>query len=156
MNAAELRAALNTVEQDHALALKKVQALKNAVSSLLDPDHADVQAVVEQLRDLNMYFAKEFSAHTAEEETTLFPLLERNAPGGRELVARLRQEHQDICRKREEFANCLGIAVEVGDEIPRMVLRDLLADGWLLWELLDKHAHTETQAVHRCVTQALN
>ena len=36
-----------------------------------------------------------------------------------------------------------------------MVLRDLLAYGWELWELLDNHAHAETQAVHQCVAQSL-
>jgi hypothetical protein len=154
MNAAELLAALNTVEQDHELVLKKVQALKNAVSCLLDPDRADVPAVLEQLRDFNEYFTKEFSAHLAEEETTLFPLLERHAAGGPELVARLRQEHQDMCRKREEFAKYLGIAVEVGDELPRMVLRDLMTDGWLLWGMLDRHAHEETRAVNECVLRS--
>jgi hypothetical protein len=154
MNAAELLAALNTVEQDHELVLKKVKALKNALSCLLDPDRADVPAVVEQLRDFNEYFTKEFSAHLTEEETALFPPLERHATGGPELVARLRQEHQDMCRKREEFAKYLGIAVEVGDELPRMVLRDLFTDGWLLWDMLDKHAHEETRAVNQCVMQS--
>jgi hypothetical protein len=132
-----------------------VQALKNAISCLLDLDRANVSAAVEQLRDFNEYSGNQFSAHLAEEETTLFPLLEQHATGGRELVARLRQEHQDMYRKREDFAKCLRIAVEVEDELPRMVLRDLLADGWLLWEMLDKHAHNETRAVHECIMRSL-
>jgi hypothetical protein len=155
MNAAEIRAALNTVEQDHALTLKKIQGLKDAVSCLLDPDHADVPDVLAKLWELDEFFAKEFSAHTAEEETTLFPLFERYAPDGPALVSRLRQEHLEICRKREEFSNYLQIAIGVQDELPRMVLRDMLTDGWLLWEMLDRHAHTETRAVQECVMRAL-
>ena len=101
MNAAEILAALNTVERDHEMVLKKVQALKDVVSYLLDPDHADVPDVVAKLWELDEYFAKAFPAHTVEEETTLFPLLERHAPGGPELVARLQREHQEIHLKRE-------------------------------------------------------
>jgi iron-sulfur cluster repair protein YtfE (RIC family) len=154
MNAAEILAALNTVERDHEMVLKKVQALKDVVSYLLDPDHADVPDVVAKLWELDEYFAKAFPAHTVEEETTLFPLLERHAPGGPELVARLQREHQEIHLKREEFSNFVEMAIGVQDVLPRMVLRDLLADAWALWELLDQHAHKETQAVYQCLTQA--
>jgi hypothetical protein len=155
MNAAELLAALSTVEKDHEMVLKKVRELKNAVSRLLDPDKADVPAVIAQLRDLNEYFALEFSEHSAEEETTLFPLLERHAPDGPALVARLRKDHREICLRREEFANCLTVALEVEDELPRMVVRDLLTDGWALWEMLDKHAHDETQAAHAVIALSM-
>ena len=86
MNAAELLDALDAVEHDHEMVLKKVQGLKDVVSCLLDPDRADVPDVVAKLWELDEYFAKEFPAHVAEEETKLFPLLERCAPGGPELV----------------------------------------------------------------------
>jgi hemerythrin-like domain-containing protein len=151
MHTAELMAALNTVEEDHELVLRKVQALKQAVSGLLDLDHADVQAVVAQLRDSNAFFSTQFETHMQEEETTLFPLLERYATDGPGLVARLRQEHAELRHKLEAFGNCLQVAVEVEDELPRMVLRDLLTDGWALWEMLDQHAHTETRAVSECI-----
>ena len=68
---------------------------------------------------------------------------------------RLRREHAEIRRKREELDNCLALAGELEDGLPKRVLRDLLTYGWELWELLDNHAHTETQAVHQCITQSV-
>ena len=47
MNATELVAALNTVEQDHRLVLDKVQALKEAVCCLVDPEGAGLRRAVE-------------------------------------------------------------------------------------------------------------
>ncbi len=151
MHTAELMAALDTVEDDHELVLQKMQALKQAVSGLLDLEHADVHAIVAQLRDSNAFFSTQFETHMQEEETTLFPLLERFAADGPALVARLRQEHAELRRRLEAFGNCLHVAVEVEDELPRMVLRDLLTDGWALWEMLDQHAHTETQGLRECI-----
>jgi iron-sulfur cluster repair protein YtfE (RIC family) len=151
MNTAEIRAALNTVEQDHRLVLNKMQALKDAVNQLLDPEDSDLEPVLHRLRDSNEFFATQFASHMAEEETTLFPLLEQLQPEGPALVARLRQEHAEIRRKREEFGNCLELAVELEEGLTTMVRRDLLAYGWELLELLDNHAHAETQAVHQCV-----
>lgn len=90
-----------------------------------------------------------------EEETGLFPFLERYRPGGADLVARLRQEHAQIRRMRAEFSNCLALALDLDDELPRMVIRDLLTYGWDLWEVVDQHAHAETQAVHQCVTASV-
>ncbi len=155
MNAAELTAALNTVEQDHQLVLDKVQALKDTASHVLNPRAADPHQLLDRLREFNKFFATQFASHLDEEETTLFPLLERQQPGGAELVARLRREHTDLRRKHEEFDNCLQIAFEVEDELPPMVLRDVLTYGWELWELLDTHAHDETRAFHQCLAAAL-
>jgi hypothetical protein len=68
-------------------------------------------------------------------------------------VARLRQDHDDIRRRRQEFGDCLEIAESLDGGPPPMVVRDLLAYGWELWERLDNHAHAETQAVRQCITQ---
>jgi hypothetical protein len=91
-----------------------------------------------------------------EEEKTLFPLLERQAPGGPELAARLRREHAEVRRRGEELGNCLGVADGLEGELPSRVLRDLFAYGWDLWELLDDHARTETRAVHRYFAQTFD
>jgi len=155
MNVAEFRVALKTVEQDHRLVLEKVQALKDAVSCLLEPEASDPRPVLDRLRDSDAYFATQFASHMEEEEATLFPILEQHQPDGPELVARLRREHEEIRCKREEFANCLAVAIELENGLTKMVLRDLLAYGWELWELLDSHAHVETQAVHQCLTRFL-
>ena len=155
MNANQFLAALSTVEQDHRLVLNKMQALKDAVGYLLDPQGTDPRQVVKQLRDLNDYFATHFASHMEEEETTLFPLLDQQEAGGPELVAHLRAEHAEILRKRQELGDCLEVADGMEPRLPRAVLRDLLGYGWELWELLDHHAHAETRAVHRCLAQSL-
>jgi hemerythrin-like domain-containing protein len=149
MSSAELGAVLNTVEQDHRLVLEKMRVLKDAVGCLLGPGAVDVRGVLDRLRQSNDYFAGQFEAHMQEEERALFPFLERQKPEGPALVARLRQEHAEIRRLREEFGKCLAVAFEIEDDPPKMVLRDVLAFGWELWELLDNHAHVETQAVHQ-------
>jgi hypothetical protein len=153
MNAADLLPALNTVEQDHRLVFDKIRALKETAGYLLDPGGTGPRQVFDRLRELHDYFTTQFTVHLEEEETTLFPLLERHQPGGPELVARLRREHAEIRRRCEELGNCLGVADELEGEFPRRVLRDLLAYGWDLWELLDDHARTETRAVHRYLAQ---
>ena len=38
--------------------------------------------------------------------------------------------------------------------LARVVLRDLVAYGWELGDLLDEHAHTETRAVHPCIARS--
>jgi hypothetical protein len=82
-------------------------------------------------------------------------LLEQQKPDGAELVGRLRLEHEEIRHKREEFGNCLQVASDLEERLPRAVVRDLLIDGWDLWEILDKHAYVETQAVQQCVARYL-
>jgi hypothetical protein len=153
MNNTAVRAALGTVEQDHQMVLEKVQALKGAVCSLLDPEDMDPERVLAQLRDSDHYFATLFLSHMDDEETTLFPLFEECRPDGPELVGRLRLEHTEIRRKREEFGSCLEVAAGL-DDLPRAVWRDLLTYGWELWELLDSHAHLETRALHQCLTRS--
>jgi hemerythrin-like domain-containing protein len=155
MNASESMAALGTVEQDHRLVLDKVQALKEAIGFLVEPEGTDLRRALDRLKALERFFATQFAAHMEEEEQTLFPFLQRHDPDSSEVVAQLRREHADIRRQLEEFGNCLAVAGELEDELPRAVLRDLLADGWRLWEALDSHAHDETRAVHRCVGRAL-
>jgi hypothetical protein len=150
MNADELLFALSVVEEDHQLVLDKIQGLKEAVSYAVDPVAADPLLVLGQLWGAHRYFGSHFESHLEQEEEGLFPLLERQ-PGGAEVVARLRQEHAVIRRRREAFGNCLHVAAELGDGIPPAVVRDLLAYGWELWELLDRHAHAETVAVQQCL-----
>jgi iron-sulfur cluster repair protein YtfE (RIC family) len=152
MNAAGIMAALNTVEQDHRLMLDQVQALKETVCRLVEPE-VDTAQVLRQLREIGAYLATELETHMEEEETTLFPLLEWQGAEGSETAAGLRREHDEIRRRRAEFDRCLSVATDLEDGPPRMVLWDLVEYGWDLWEYLDRHAHTETQAVRRCATR---
>lgn len=155
MNANEIMAALGTVEQDHELVLEKIRALRTVVGLLLEPKDFDPRRVLSQLREIRDYLATQLEAHFEEEDETLFPILEQQSPNGPQLVASLRQEHDEIRRKREEFTNCLEVATELEDNLPRAVLRDLVIDGWELWSLLDHHANAETEGVQECVAQAL-
>jgi hemerythrin-like domain-containing protein len=151
MNATELLAALETVEQDHQLVLDKVQVLREMVNSLLEPGDTIPREVIDRLRDMNGSFSTQLECHMDEEEITLFPLMERHTPDGPALVVRLRQEHEEIRRRLEEFANCLHVSGELEDNLPRMVARDLLTFGWQLWDILDNHAHQETAALRECL-----
>jgi iron-sulfur cluster repair protein YtfE (RIC family) len=153
MNATEFLAVLNTMEQDHQLVLDKIQALKDSVADVLGSQGEDAHKALSRLREYDSYFATQFEAHLDEEEITLFPLLQKCRPEGAQLVDHLRQEHDEIRRKREEFENCLDVAAQLGVKVPRSVLRDVLAYGWELWELLDNHAHVETRAVHECLAR---
>jgi hypothetical protein len=156
MNAADLMAALKTVEQDHALVLEKVQGLREIVGYLTEPAAVDLPRMLGRLRKIEGYFATQMLSHMDEEETTLFPLLEQNRPEGADLVARLRQEHAEIRRKLADFSNCLHVAGELEDNgPPRAVLRDLLTDGWELWELLHDQARAETQGVQQSLRHYL-
>jgi iron-sulfur cluster repair protein YtfE (RIC family) len=150
MNAAELMAALNTVEQDHQLVLEKLQGLKEMVACLADPAEVDLHQVLGRLREIDKYFATQLLSHMEEEEVTLFPLLETGGAEGAALAARLRHEHEVIRRRLEEFESCLDVAGQLEEgRLPRAVLRDLLSDSWGLWEVLHDHAHVETQAVQQ-------
>jgi hypothetical protein len=155
MNAIDLLAALNTVEQDHRLVLDHIQALREAVTCLLDPEDPDREDVLDRLREISIYLGTAFEAHMEEEETTLFPLLEQAPPGGVELAARLREEHAEIRRRRAEFDDCLRVGEGLEGGPPRMVVADLVLYVWDLWELLHNHAHRETQAVQDCVARSL-
>lgn len=66
-----------------------------------------------------------------EEEKTLFTLLERFPPHGAALAGRLRQEHDDLRRRLDEFGSCLSVATELQDRPPEAVLQDLLVYTWL-------------------------
>ena len=153
MSAAELTAVLNTVEQDHRLVLGKMQALKDAVSCLLEPGKIDARPILARLWETNEFFATQFQVHLEEEERTLFPFLERQPPEGPALVARLRRDHAEIRRLREEFGKCLAVALECEDAPPKMVLRDVFTFGWELWDALGTHAHAETRAVHQAASR---
>lgn len=155
MNAAHFKAGLHAVEQDHQAVLDNVQALKEAVTLLLDPDAPNPPVVLGRLREVHAYFATQFEAHMEEEETTLFPLLVPYKPEGTELVARLRREHKEIRWKTKELGNCLEVAHGLEGGPPPMVLLDVLGYGWDLWELLDNHAHVESRALHECLAQSL-
>jgi hypothetical protein len=153
MNAA-IVAALNTVEQDHELVLEKVRLLKEAVTGLCQGVDAELPAILQRLRESDDFFATRFAAHLHEEDETLFPLLEQQ-PDGQPLVARLRADHDRILEKREAFGNCLTIAADLDNVLPRAVLRDVISCGWDLLDMLDKHAHLETQAVRQCLARAM-
>jgi hemerythrin-like domain-containing protein len=155
MNANAILAALNTVEQDHDLVLNKVRALKEAVSGVLAAPDLSSDKILERFRNIHRFFTTQFEDHLREEEHTLFPLLVQQLPGGAEVVARLRREHEEIRSKREDLGNCLHVAGELEDYLPDMVMRDMLTYGWRLWEMLDNHAHAETKAVQQCLTRCL-
>jgi hemerythrin-like domain-containing protein len=155
MSAEEFLAALNTVEQDHQLVLDKVRALKEAANSLLVPADPAPRQALDRLRELNDYFSTQLACHMDEEEITLFPLMERHAAEGLARVAGLRREHAEIRRKLEEFSNCLDVAGQLSEGLPRPVRRDLLVYSWDLWEALDVHAYRETEAIRECILQAL-
>jgi hemerythrin-like domain-containing protein len=155
MDAAELLAALKTVEQDHHLVLERMQALVETVACLTDPANLEAKQVFGRLLELDNYFRTRFATHMGEEELTLFPLLERFSPDGTALVNRLREEHSTVRRKLDAFNRCLEAAIDRQDHPPRAVLRDLLIAGWELWELLDRHAHDETRAIHACMNRQL-
>jgi hemerythrin-like domain-containing protein len=155
MNAATFVEALNTVEQDHHLVVDRVQVLQQLALALLEPEISDAPRLFARLRELNNYFATQFVTHLDEEETTLFPLLEQFEPEGPALAKRLRQEHEELRRRLGEFDSCLEIATELQDRPPRTVLEDLRAYTWDLWQLLDSHAHLETEGLHDCLTRYL-
>jgi iron-sulfur cluster repair protein YtfE (RIC family) len=152
MNAAAFTAALNTVEQDHQLVLDKIHALKELVGRLLSPEDLDTPQVLNRLRELDAFFATQLANHMDEEETTLFPLLEHYQAEGPALATRLRHEHDEIRRKLAAFNNSLGVALDLQDGLSQAVLWNLLIDGWELWELLDRHAHAETEGLRQCLT----
>ncbi len=153
MNAAELKAALDSVGQDHELVLAKVDALRQTVRCLVEPEAVNRSRILARLRDLNEYFAGRFAEHLEEEEKSLFPLLEKYRPEFAGLVARLRLEHEEIRRKVEDLGQGLHDAVEQKDGVTPAVLWDLLGCGWDLWELLDRHASAESGAVRQCLAR---
>jgi hemerythrin-like domain-containing protein len=154
MSNANLLRALSVVEEDHQIVLAKMQALRETVQHLLEPGPDGLDRALRRLRDLHAYFVKAFESHMVEEETALFGLLEQRHPTGRDLVARLRQEHDTIRRHCEEFGGSLAVATDLEDRLPRVVVRDLLTYGWEFWEALDQHAYVETQAVHQVAALA--
>jgi hemerythrin-like domain-containing protein len=155
MNVNGVMAALNTVEQDHRLVLDRLQALKDTVDWLMSRTEKEAREGLLRLSEINKYFATEFACHMAEEEQTLFPLLEQHHPEGRELVARLRSEHDAIRHRCRELDDSVQIAIELEDGLRRAVLRDVYVYGWWLWEVLDDHARTETQAIHQCLESSM-
>jgi hemerythrin-like domain-containing protein len=154
MSNANLLRALSVVEEDHQIVLAKMQALRETVQHLLEPGPDGLDRALRRLRDLHAYFVTAFESHVTEEETALFGVLEQGHPTGRDLVARLRQEHETIRRRCEELGNSLAVATDLEDRLPRVVVRDLLTYGWEFWEVLDQHAYVETQAVHQCLALA--
>jgi hemerythrin-like domain-containing protein len=148
-------AALDIVEQDHQLVLDRVEALRELVSALMAPGDLDVPQLFGRLREMDNYFVTQFTVHMEEEEKWLFPLLEQLPPGGAALAERLREEHTTLRGKLADFSKCLEVALELQDRPPRAVLRDLLRYGWELWELLDRHAHAESQGIHDCLERHL-
>lgn len=56
-----------------------------------------------------------------EEEKTLFTLLERFPPHGAALAGRLRQEHDDLRRRLDEFGSCLSVATELQDRSAALI-----------------------------------
>jgi hemerythrin-like domain-containing protein len=155
MDVTGVLAALNTVEEDHRLVLERMQALQDSVDWLMHRTPEDARQALLQLREINKYFATEFTCHLEEEEQTLFSLLEQCNPEGREQVALLRMEHDTIRRGCQELQDCLQVAIELEDGLRNSVLRDVVFYGWRLWERLDDHAHLETQMIHQCLESAL-
>jgi hemerythrin-like domain-containing protein len=153
MDIAEYVAAIDTLEQDHELVLDRMQTLKEILGCLMQPSGINAPQVFGRLRELSDFFSTQLTIHMDEEEKTLFPLLEKCSPEQSPVVKQLREEHEMFRRKMAEFESSLAVAQDLQDRPPAVVLRDLLIDASELWELLDKHAHTETKAVHACLNQ---
>jgi hypothetical protein len=102
--------------------------------------------VLMRLQEANNRFAGRFAEHAAEEDQSLFPFLAENLPDEPDLVGDLRQEHEEITHKREEFRDCLAMAQELGNALSRAILLDVFASGWELFDFLDRHARNETTA----------
>jgi hypothetical protein len=152
MNLNQFIAALKVVEDDHQLVVEKVQALRKALACLTETGQRQLRQLIAKLQNVHDFLGTRFASHLEEEERTLFPFLEQSLPDGASLVTRLKLDHTAIVGKRQEFANCLEIAAElVDDGLTRAVLLDLLAFGLELCELLDAHAHSETQAIRQCL-----
>ncbi len=151
MNARAFAEAYATLEQDHELVLDRVQALREMVVELMTPEAIDAPRVFARLHELENFFSTQFVTHLDEEENTLFPLLELFPPEGPALAKQLRQEHDELRRKLEEFSSCLTIAIELQDRPPATVIEDLLVYTWDLWELLDEHAYEETRGLKRAL-----
>lgn len=155
-NLDHLFAALRIVEQDHQLVVEKAQALRSALAYLRETGDRQAPQVIGNLRRLNEFFESHLAAHMEDEERTLYPLLENSMVEGSALVDQLTAEHTAIVTKYREFADCLQIAAEVGEDgLAHSVVLDLLAFGLDLWEALDAHARTETQAIRQCLVSAL-
>lgn len=154
MEISELMAVMNTVEEDHRQVLENLQALKETLRSLTGTERSPCPVLVRLNEETNR-FTKRFAEHTREEEKTLFPFLAEHLPDEPNLVGGLRQQHDAISRKREEFRDCLAMAQELGDGLSRAVLLDVLASGWELLDLLDEHAREETKAVQKCFSRYL-
>jgi hypothetical protein len=152
MNLNQFIAVLRVVEDDHQLVVEKVQALRKALTCLMETGEPQPRQVIAKLQKVNDFLGTRFASHLEEEERTLFPFLEQSLPGGASLVTRLELDHAAIVHKQQEFANCLQIATELLDDgLTRAVLLDLLTFGLELCELLDAHAHSETQAIRQCL-----
>ena len=54
-----------------------------------------------------------------------------------------------------DFDSGVGVALDLQDRPPAVLLRDLLVQASALWELLDRHAHAESQGVHDCLKRQL-
>jgi hemerythrin-like domain-containing protein len=157
MNLDQFMTALKILEDDHQLVLENLQALRNASHYLSEIGEPRTQKVAAMLRKANDYLGTRLTAHLSEDESFLFPFLEKAIPDGGTLVARLRSDHATILEKRQEFAHLLEVAAQLeNDGRSKAVLFDLLAMGFKQCELLDAHAHNETQAIRQCIAARLS
>ena len=54
-----------------------------------------------------------------------------------------------------DFDSGVGVALDLQDRPPAVLLRDLLIQASELWELLDRHARAESQGLHECLKRQL-
>ncbi len=147
MTTTKIEAILSTLEEDHQLVHTKMQLLRETVIVLLDRQPVPAQRILDRFEDIKEFFANQFASHLEEEELTLFVFLEEASAEGAGIVRVLREEHEAIVRKVQEFSDCLQVARDVEENLPIMVQRDLIDYGWELLDLIDTHAHKETKAV---------
>ncbi len=155
MTSLKIETVLNTLEEDHQLVHTKMQLLRDTVIALLDHKPSDGPRILDRFEAIKDFFANQFASHLEEEELTLFKFLEEGSQEDAELVAVLREEHEAIVRKVDEFSGCLQVARDVQENLPIMVKRDLIDYGWELLNLIDTHAHKETTAVQEKVRKRL-
>lgn len=154
MEITELMAVMKAVEEDHRQVLDKLQALQAALGCLTGTEKSP-WPILTRLGEVNTLLARRSAEHAAEEERTLFPFLVQNLPDEPHLVEDLRHEQDEINHKREEFGDSLVMAQQLGSGISRAILLDVIASGWELLDLLDRHAHAETAAVQKCFSRFL-
>lgn len=143
----DLDQAIRLVDEDHDLLDGQGAALDAALEELREGFDAD--RAVETLEALRRFFVTDLLPHLEEEERELFPLIERELPGGAHHVGRLRGEHQTLRDYIERFRSELTLAGFVNEESEEASLWKVVALGRQLRQRLQSHSRTEDRVLSR-------